>query len=450
MINDDRESRILDFEQSWRLAGPCDMAVFLDRPPALAGEERWGLFVELICIDMEFRWHGHPRSQRRQERALLESYAAKFPELGSLDQLPIEIIGQEYRVRCQWGDRPTHSGFLSRFTARLEPIRAELVQIDSELREESAVPRDNSTRAAGATAWASEIDHDIGIPLTSHHDVVLRRMIGSGRMGKVYEAWQKSTSQSVAVKFLRKSFLCQPEVVQRFIGEAGTIARLRHPNIVGIHGLGRTPGGAYFIVMELVAGTNLDSVIAAGVIPVAEAVRWSIEMCNAIENAHSKGIIHCDLKPANLLLDGDGRLRVTDFGLARSLAEHTPWTTEIEGTAPFMAPEQASRYWGRIDVRTDVYGVGAVLFTLLTGRPPWIGRRLPDILADVISASPAAAPTSLRPDLPESISDLCRKCLSKAPEERYQTIQEVRSALIEIIGGECWEACGDSIFPNST
>lgn len=440
MNNDDRESRILDFEQSWRLTGPCDIAVLLDRPPALAGEERWGLFVELICIDMEFRWHGHPRGQHHPERALLESYAANYPELGSLDQLPIEVIGQEYRVRCQRGDRPTHSDFLSRFTARLERIRAELVQIDSELMEESAVPRGNTARAAGAKALASQIDHDIGIPLISDHDVTLRRMIGSGRMGKVYEAWQQSTSQLVAVKFLRKSFLFQPEVVERFIGEAATIARLRHPNIVGIHGLGRTPGGAYFIVMELVAGTNLDSVIAAGVIPVADAVRWSIEMCNGIEDAHSKGIIHCDLKPANLLLDGVGRLRVTDFGLARSLAEHTPWTTDIEGTAPFMAPEQASRYWGRIDARTDVYGVGAVLFTLLTGRPPWIGRRLPDILADVISASPVVAPTSLRPELPQSVSDLCRKCLSKAPEERYQTVEEVCSALKVM---PAWEAVAE-------
>jgi serine/threonine protein kinase len=123
--------------------------------------------------------------------------------------------------------------------------------------------------------------------------------------------------------------------------------------------------------------------------------------------------------------------RLRSRSLARSLTEHTPWTAEVEGTAPYMAPEQAARTWGPIDVRTDVYGVGAVLHALLTGRPPWVGRRLPDILADVSSAAPVIPPTSLRPDLPESLSHLCRKCLSKSPEGRYPSVQEVRWALTE-------------------
>ena len=113
-----------------------------------------------------------------------------------------------------------------------------------------------------------------------------------------------------------------------------------------------------------------------------------METCDALDHAHERGVVHCDLKPANLLLDEDGRIRVTDFGLARSLAGETPWAAEVEGTAPFMAPEQASPIWGPIDHRTDVYGIGAVLFTLLTGRPPFVGRRLPDVLAQVVSATP--------------------------------------------------------------
>src|SRR5262249_5241069 len=127
--------------------------------------------------------------------------------------------------------------------------------------------------------------------------------------------------------------------------------------------------------------------------------------------------------------------RVTDFGLARSLAGDTPGTAEVEGTAPFMAPEQASRGWGRIDHRTDVYGVGAVLYTLLTGRPPFAAGRLQDILADVVALTPVVPPAVLRPGLPEPLNAVCRKCLRKLPEARYQTVHELRTALAGLRGG---------------
>jgi RNA polymerase sigma factor (sigma-70 family) len=285
-----------------------------------------------------------------------------------------------------------------------------------------------------ATPRDSRADPPLDGSLISHRDVLLKRMVGAGRMGKVYEAWQYSARSAVAVKFLRKAFLGQPPVVQRFIGEARIIARLRHPSIVGIRGLGRTPAGAYFLVMDLVTGADLAHLDRTRPIAVRDVVGWALQICDALEHAHARGIIHCDLKPANILLDGAGRIRVTDFGLARSLTGHTQWTGEVEGTAPFMAPEQASRAWGPIGVRTDVYGLGAVVYTLLTGRPPWIGRTLPGILADVTSAAPVIDPASIRPDLPGALSALCRNCLSKAPENRPATVGDVRSALIGLVG----------------
>ena len=258
-------------------------------------------------------------------------------------------------------------------------------------------------------------DPMLDCPLFTHKEFLLERMIGAGRMGKVYQAWQHSAGRAVAVKFLRKSFLDQPWVVQRFIGEARTIAKMRHPNIVGIHGLGRTPAGSYFIVMDLVAGSNLALVSRTRRISVPEAIHWAIETCDALEHAACQG---------------DHPLRSqTGQSCARSRWEHPgnglrPRALADRATAmdcrgrrhrAFMAPEQASRSYGEIDARTDIYGVGAILFTLLTGRPPWVGRRLPDILADVISAAPVIPPTCVRPDLPESVSELCRKCLSKVP-----------------------------------
>jgi eukaryotic-like serine/threonine-protein kinase len=269
-------------------------------------------------------------------------------------------------------------------------------------------------------------------PLLSHQDFLLQRMIGAGRMGKVYEAWQQSSSQAVAVKFLRKSLLDQPYVVKRFIDESRIVTQLCHPNIVGVQGLGRTKGGSYFLVMDLVRGPNLVELVRRRVVSIAEAIRWTIDTCSALEHAHSRDVIHCDLKPANLLLAPDGGIRLTDFGLARLISGGTPFAAEIEGTGPFMAPEQVSRSWGSIDIRTDVYGIGAILFTLLTGRPPWPGRRLAEILADVTSAAPVITPKELRPELQESLSEICRRCLAKPPRQRYGSPSEVRSALTRL------------------
>jgi hypothetical protein len=428
MTDDAFESRLLRFEEAWRSEGPPEIADFLDDPPRLSSPERRRLLVELIAIDLEFRWRDGRRCPSSHERVVLEDYFARFPELTSLGPLPLDLIGEEYRVRRRWGDRPSHEDIMARFPAHREEIRAELLEIDRELEAESADPRP----VARIALPEEQAAQDPSIRLLSHRDFLLRRLIGAGRIGKVYQAWLHDARCEIAVKFLRKTLLHEPRVVRRFIGEARTVARLRHPHIVGTQGLGRTPGGAYFIVMDLVDGPDLAQLGHTRPIAVGDTVRWTIEVCLALEHAHEIGIIHCDLKPANILLDASGAIRVTDFGLARSLVGPTPWAAEVEGTAPFMAPEQVSRCWGRIDQRTDVYGIGAVLFALLTGRPPHAGRRLPDILADVISASPVASPSTFRPDLPGPLDRICRKCLCKAPEGRYQAVREVRAMLTSL------------------
>jgi eukaryotic-like serine/threonine-protein kinase len=429
MLDDDLECRILDFERSWEQHVPCQIQHYLESASQSTPEMQHLLLLELICIDLEFRWRNSGVSLIESDRMLLDGYVRQFPELHALDDLPLDLIGQEYRVRYQWGDRPTHDEFLTRFGARQELIRAELHKIDRELADESGESRIRPQSLDGPSVPDLRADPTIARGLLRHHDVLLKKMIGSGLMGKVYEAWQHSQGCPVAVKFLRKAFLGHPHVVQRFIGEATIIGKLDHPNIVKLHGLGRTPANAYFIVMELVSGSDLAAYARSRVISVREALQWTIESCSALEHAHSRGIIHCDLKPANLLVDRDGHVRVTDFGLSRTLFERMPWTGQLEGTAPFMAPEQASGAWGSVDVRTDVYGIGAVLYALLTGRPPWTGRRLPDVLAQVASAAPVVSPKSLRPDLPEAVDRICQKCLSKPAANRYSTVSEVRSEL---------------------
>lgn len=417
MRDDDLEARVFQFERDGHAHHRRPIADYLG---GLTGPARLAALVELICVDLEFRG----RDAGGVGPGTLENYVEQFPELVSVERLPLEVLGEAYRARRRWGDRPSHEDFLSPFRATREDVRAELVRVDDETREEAGLL--DTPRPA-----LPDVQAAIGleIPWLSHHDFLLRRLIGAGRMGKVYEARHHASGRAVAVKFLRKTFLHRPEVVRRFVGEARTVAGLRHPRVVGTGGLGRTPGGAFFLVMDLVNGPDLARVGAQRAVGVGEAVGWVVGVCEALEHAHGRGVVHCDLKPANILLDETGAVRVTDFGLARSLGGDERWTAEVEGTAPFMAPEQAARCWGPIDERTDVYGLGAVLFTLLTGRPPFPGRRLPDVLAQVVSARPVVAPASLRPDLPQALDDICAKCLAKPQGERYPSAHEVRLAL---------------------
>ncbi len=264
-------------------------------------------------------------------------------------------------------------------------------------------------------------------------DYLLQRMLGAGRFGKVYRAQQKSVDRIVAIKYLRKSYLSSPDVVERYLKEARTLARLHHLGIVTFHGLGRTPAGSYFIVMDWIEGPNLAEVLKDGPVSPERAKQWTQQICSALAHAHAQRILHCDLKPSNLLVNHDDLVFVTDFGLARPFTRPPELLDRIEGTPAFMAPEQVTDWWGPITCRTDVYGLGAVLFTLLTGQPPWPEKRLADILARILSSEPVVAAESLRPEIPKRLSQICQRCLAKRPSERYASMNEVRAALA---GGE--------------
>ncbi len=263
-----------------------------------------------------------------------------------------------------------------------------------------------------------------------YSDFVLEEMIGAGGMGKVYRASQRSLERLVAIKFLRKSFLSRPDAVEAFLREARTIARLQHPHVVGVHGLGRTPQGGLFIVMDLMEGGDLSRQLADGPVPHERAVIWTIQAADALAHAHERGILHCDLKPANLLLDSADRVRLTDFGLARRL-RHEPLTaSNIAGTAAYIAPEQVADCWGPMSPATDVHGLGAVLYHLLTGRPPYGDDRAPDVLARVVSGAMPVAPRELVPDVPCRLSDACLRCLAKSAGRRYAGMAELKAALL--------------------
>lgn len=260
-------------------------------------------------------------------------------------------------------------------------------------------------------------------------DYQLRRMIGAGASGKVYIASSRLLGVDVAVKFLRKTFALDRDAIDRFLAEACLLKRMRHRGIIRVHGIGADRSG-YFFVMDLATGGDLSRVIQQAPVPCSRAVTWIIEAAEAIGHAHRNNIIHCDLKPSNLLLDSDGRIIVTDFGLARSISDSTP--VALAGTPAFMAPEQVTTAWGPIGPATDIYGLGSVLYALITGRPPVPGTRVADILAQIASGAAIIPADSLRADVPTDLSEICLRCLSKRPTNRPASASELIDALRSI------------------
>lgn len=286
---------------------------------------------------------------------------------------------------------------------------------------------------------------------------VLLRKLGQGGIGVVYLAWDTYLSQHVALKRLRSARTMNPqdtpqEHVQSLLKEARHSIRLRHPGIVSVFDVGRV-GREYYVAMEYLDGdTLLERINAAkrngSPSPFFEDPRTTlnqlIEIARALEYAHSRPspIIHCDLKPANVLIDRENHAHVLDFGLAKNLELDKPERGEISGTPSYMAPEQASGESDKIDRRTDVYAFGAMLYEMLTGRPPFTGGTM-EILGQTVSDVPETPTTTLRRigetkeatpprplvQIPPALEELCMKCLQKNREDRPQSMTEVAAAL---------------------
>ena len=253
--------------------------------------------------------------------------------------------------------------------------------------------------------------------------------LGEGGMGAVFKALDLMLDREVAVKVLRPELTGQPDVVERFRNEAITLAKLHHPNIATLYSLLRD-GGEMMMVMEFVHGETLERLLGQfGAIAAGTAVSWCCQVLDAMQYAHRKGVIHRDIKPANLMVTSEGAIKVTDFGIARVLGESRRTRTgHIIGTIAYMAPEQIRGQ--DIDVRTDLYALGAVLFELLTGRQLFVtGDDFSLMTAQVTEPAPLAR--SIVPGIPDWLDSAMQRVLSKAPGDRFQTAGEFRALLAE-------------------
>lgn len=251
---------------------------------------------------------------------------------------------------------------------------------------------------------------------------------GSGGMSHVIHARDLNLQRDVAVKLLREDLLQEGTFTERFLQEARSAANLLHPNIVTVYDFGHD-AGRYFMVMEYIDGTDLKSLgRRRGAFPLDQAVSLMIEICSGVGYAHRAGLVHCDLKPQNVLVTSDGHPKITDFGIARALSTIRPDETSsvVWGSPQYFAPEQAAG--AAPSPASDVYSLGVILFELLTGRPPFEADDSAALAEMHLRAIPRP-PSLLNPAVPPALDQIVLKVLSKEPAARYRTADQLGRVL---------------------
>jgi serine/threonine-protein kinase len=398
----------------------------------------------VLQVDQHECWH-------RGQGVRAEEYLRAYPALEAEPEQVIELIYREFLLREELGQSPTPAEYLQRFPEYADRLNQQL-----ELhRALDAASRADETRPASPPRP--------GWPALPGYEILGE--LGRGGMAVVYKARQIRLDRIVALKVLRAGDGGQAEELARFYREARAVADLRHPHIVQIHDLGEHDG-CPFLSLEFIEGGSLAARIAGSPQPARQAARLVETLARAIHHAHEHGIVHRDLKPANILLGGgreeargaaqrpdpwSGTLvpKIADFGLAKRLAANPGAATEdlptetgvILGTPSYMAPEQArgtgssARPEQTAGPVADVYSLGAVLYELLTGRPPFRGETTMATLLQVLEEEPVP-PARLQAGLQRDLEIICLKCLRKEPRQRYDSAQALADDLHRFLAGE--------------
>lgn len=362
--------------------------------------------IDEACLAFEDAWQS-------QEQPRIEEYLGDFDEperTGLLRELL--LLDVDYRSKA--GQQPTPDDYHGRF-----PNDAKLV-------------RDVFRRSLDPSGR----DLPVGTKIRYFGDYELIEVIARGGMGVVYRARQVSLDRVVALKLILAGQFASDEEVERFRREAQAAASLQHANIVAIHEVGEHDGQQY-LSMAYVDGQSLAEIIRERPLPAVRAARYVRTVARAVEYAHRQGTLHRDLKPANILIDGDDQPRITDFGLARRVDAGSDLTKsgQILGSPSYMPPEQASGKSGAVGPCSDVYSLGAILYDLVTGRPPFKAATTTDTLLHVVQSEPVS-PRTLNPKVPRDLETICLKCLEKEPQRRYRSAGELSEELGRFLAGE--------------
>jgi WD40 repeat protein len=405
--------------------------------------------THLLGDDQERRWAAG-------ERPIVEGYLQRYPQLGKNFEALVALLFHEFRLRQQAGEQPNLDEFAARFPELAEPLRA-LVALNAEMAaavaEGSAAgaaaesptvhpappPQATGPHVAAAPptvapeAGASASAAAMTLPQVAGYTIL--GILGTGGMGVVYKAQQTALRRVVALKMILHGDYAGEDQRRRFQAEAEAIAALQHPHIVQVHEVGSHNGVAYFS-LEYCGGGSLEKQLDGTPWEPKRAAALVQTLAGAIQAAHQQGLVHRDLKPGNVLLTSDGTPKVTDFGLVKRLdvPGHTQ-SNAIVGTPSYMAPEQAGGNGVHVGTAADVYALGAILYELLSGRPPFKAATPMDTVLQMLSEEPVAV-RRLQPRVPRDLETICHKCLEKDAKKRYASGAALAADLRRFLSGE--------------
>jgi WD40 repeat protein len=368
--------------------------------------------VDKVCDSFEVAWK---TTESGGQRPRIGNYLRTVPEPERFALLR-ELIALDMAYRQRGGEKP-----------KIEDYRECFSSVG--LCSASALTTQSFTGSGPPLVTAAEL------PVVPGYEILSE--LGRGGMGVVYSAWQSGLSRLVALKMVRTGAHADREELARFQTEAEAVARLQHPNIVQVYEVGRL-GNLPYLVLEYVEGGSLARQLAGTPLPARHAAQLAETLARAVHYAHERGIVHRDLTPANVLLKADGVLRITDFGLAKLLIGGGAVQTEtgaILGTPSYMAPEQASGKNKEVGPATDIYALGAILYEMLSGRPPFKAETALDTILQVVEEDPVTL-TRLQPNVPRDLETICLKCLEKLPGKRYASALELAEDLQHFLAGE--------------
>jgi serine/threonine-protein kinase len=380
--------------------------------PDLSGADRLGAdeLLEAALEDLRQRW-------QRGERDGVAAYLERYPALRDVEATAA-LVYQEFVLRGEAVEDVSFDECLRQFPQCAAALRR--LHLADVVLEQALFPPRPPAPPSGRRVG----------------DYELLDEIARGGMGVVYRARQVSLGRVVALKMILGGGLASDADGLRLRNEAEAAARLQHPGIVAIHEVGERDGQPYFS-MDYVEGPTLAALVREQPLPAARAARYVEGIARAVQHAHEQGVLHRDLKPSNVLVDADDRPHVTDFGLARQVHvdRRLTGTGEVLGTPSYMPPEQASDRKGAIGPASDVYALGAILYELLTGRPPFQAETAFDTLLLVLGNEPVP-PRRLNPRVPRDLETVCLKCLEKEPRKRYPTAAALADDLARFQRGE--------------